>query len=142
MGRKSKVVQLTSDQRAALEQGYKQSKSASFSRRCHIILLKSQGRTSEEIAKIVGTTIQPVNRWVKRFESKGIQGLQNKPGQGRKTILNLATDEERVRKAVQKERQRLRLVKEELEQDLEKEFSLLTLKRFLKKLSADGKESD
>lgn len=142
MGRKSKVVELTSEQRAALEQGYKQSNSAAFSRRCHIILLKSQGRTSEEIGDIIGTTIQPVNRGDKRFELHGIKGLQNKPGQGRKAILNREKDEEKVRKAIKKERQRLSLVKEELEQDLEKEFSLLTLKRFLKKLSADGNESD
>jgi len=141
MGRKSKVVQLTSEQRAALEQGYRQSKSAAFSRRCHIILLKSQGRTSEEIGAIIGTTIQPVNRWVKRFEFQGMEGLQNKPGQGRKAILNRVEDEEKVRKAIQKERQRLGLAKEELEQELDKEFSLLTLKRFLKKLSADGNES-
>ncbi len=141
MGRKSKVVELTTEQRAVLEQGYKQSGSAAFSRRCHIVLLKNQGRTSAEIGDIIGTTIQPVNRWVKRFESHGIKGLQNKPGQGRKAILTRDEDEEKVRKAIKKERQRLSLIKEELEQDLEKEFSLLTLKRFLKKLSADGNES-
>lgn len=42
---------------------------------------------------------------------------------------------------IKKEPQRIKHVKEELEQELNKEFSVLTLKRFLKNLSADGNES-
>ncbi len=141
MGRKNKVVQVTPTAQEALEKGYRQSNSASFSRRCHIVLLKAQGRSSEEIASIMGTTIQPVNRWVKRYEAQGIGGLQNRNGQGRKPIFNKETDEAKVRAAVKKERQRLALAKEELEQDLGKGFSSITLRRFLKKLSADGNES-
>jgi hypothetical protein len=41
-----------------------------------------------------------------------------------------------VRQAVQKERQRLGQAKLLLEQELQKEFSLKTLKRFLKKMAA------
>lgn len=63
MGRKVKVIHLTVAKQAELEKQYRQSSSASFSRRCHIILLKAQGRSSEEIARIHGTTIQPVNDW-------------------------------------------------------------------------------
>lgn len=142
MGRKSKVVKLTDEQRLALEEGYKNSAKTQFSRRCHIILLKNEGYTSEAIAKIFRITIQPVNKWVKRYEAQGIAGLQTKPGQGRKPILNKQQDEAKVRAAVEKERQRLKLVKAELEEQLDKQFSLLTLKRFLKNLSADGNASD
>ncbi len=141
MGRKNKVVQVTPAEQEALEKGYRQSNSAAFSRRCHIVLLKAQGRSSEEIASIMGTTIQPVNRWVKRYEAQGIGGLQNRAGQGRKPIFDRTTDEAKVRAAVKKERQRLALAKEELEQGLGKGFSNITLRRFLKKLSADGSES-
>ena len=142
MGRKSKKIGLTEEQRLELEKGYKSSDSAFFSRRCHMVLLKSQGRTSEEIGSIVGTTIQPINRWVKRYLAYGIEGLRNKPGQGRKSILNSEEDAEKIRKAIEKERQRLQLVKADLEAELDKEFSLLTLKRFLKKITVDGNESD
>lgn len=141
MGRKAKVIKLTEQERVELEKGYKNSQNAHFSRRCHIILLKSEGFTSEQIANIFQITIQPVNNWVKRYESSGIGGLQTKSGQGRKPILNKEQDEAKVRAAIKKERQRLKFVKEELEQDLNKEFSLLTLKRFLKNLSADGNAS-
>lgn len=142
MGRKSKVIELTQAEKGELEKGYKYSKSKVFSQRCHIILLKNKGLTSQEIADIFGITFQPVNSWCKKYLQHGIEGLKTKPGQGRKTILNKEDDEAKVKAAIKKERQRLRLAKEELEKDLGKTFSVLTLKRFLKNLSADGNESD
>lgn len=142
MGRKNKVVKLTPDELESLEKGYRQSDSAVFSRRCQIILLKSKGYSSTAIAEVQGTTIQPVNAWVKRFEANGMEGLKSKPGRGRKRILSKEADGARVRKAVQKERQRLSLAKEELEQQTGKRFSQVTLRRFLKNLSADGSVYD
>ena len=50
-------------------------------------------------------------------------------------------DEKKVKALVKKERQRLKHAKEDLEKELGKEFSLKTLKRFLKNLSADGNAS-
>lgn len=141
MGRKSKKIDLTQAELVELEKGYRNSKSKSFSQRCHMILLKNQGRSSQEIADIFGTTFQPVNSWVKRYVKDGIDGIKTKPGQGRKPILNKLQDEVKVKAAIKKERQRIKLAKESLEKDLGKSFSILTLKRFLKNLSADGNES-
>jgi len=61
------------------------------------------------------------NRWVKRYESSGITGLQTKSGQGRKPILNKEQDGSKVRAVIKKERQRLKFVKEELEQGFPKQ---------------------
>lgn len=140
MGRKAKKIDLTDEERVELTKGYKSSNSAAYSRRCHMVLLKSQGKTSEEIAEIVCTTTQPVNRWCNRYLSLRLKGLENKPGQGRKPILNEKEDKEKVKATVKQERQQLKQVKEELEGKLNKEFSLSTLKRFLKSLTADGNE--
>lgn len=140
MGRKSKRIDLTIAEKTALEKGYKESKSKFFSQRCHIILLKNQGLTSQEIANIFRITIQPVNSWCKSYLENGIEGLKTKPGQGRKAILNREEDEQKVKAAIKKERQRLKLAKEDLERELGKSFSTITLKRFLKNLSADGNE--
>lgn len=142
MGRKSKVITLSSDERAVLEAGYKSSHSSIYSRRCHILLLKSQGLSSKEIASFLGITDQSVNNWVNRYVSNGIEGLATKPGQGRKPILDKEQDAAKVRMAVEQERQRLKVAKEQLSHQLNKDFSLLTLKRFLKNLTADGNESD
>lgn len=141
MGRKTKVIVLTEEAEAALEQGYKGKGSFVFSQRCQMILLKSQGRSSKEIAGILRTNLLSVNQWVQRYEKQGIAGLQTKGGQGRKPILDKLADEALVKAAVQKERQRLKLAKADLEATLNKEFSVRTLKRFLKKLNADGSES-
>lgn len=142
MGRKTKQLELSVEARAVLTRGYKQSKSAIFSRRCHIILLKSEGRSSKEIGQLLDMTDQAVNHWVKRYQARGIEGLQTKAGQGRKPILDEQTDADMVKSVVRQERQRLKVAKELLEQELGKDFSLLTLKRFLKNLSADGNASD
>ena len=141
MGRRAKKIDLTEAERTALEKGFKSSSSKSFSQRCHMILLKSQGRTSQEIADIFGVTFQPVNSWVKRYLESGIEGLKTRPGQGRKPILDKVQDGEKVKATIKKERQRIKLAKEELENDLGKKFSVLTLKRFLKNLGADTNES-
>ena len=141
MGRKAKTVELSTDQRAELEQGYRTSK-APFSRRCHMILLKTENRTSQEVAQIVGTNHISVNTWVNRYKSEGISGLKTKSGQGRKRILDEEKDKEKVKAAVKKERQRLKHAKAELEKELGKTFSLKTLHRFLKNLSVDGNASD
>lgn len=141
MGRKSKIIDLTDAEKKELEQGFKYSKSSHFSRRCHFVLLKNQGKTSQEIADIFGITIQPVNRWCNRFLEKGIVGLQTKKGQGRKKIFDRTNDESIVKATVQRERQRLKNAKGILEKELDKSFSLKTLQRFLKTLAADGNES-
>lgn len=141
MGRNAKKIDLTEAAKAELKIGFKQSKSKLFSQRCHLILLKHQGRTSKGIAEIYGITDQSVNNWCKRYLKKGIAGLKTKPGQGRKLILTKEQDGAKVKAAIQKERQRIKMAKEELEQNLGKKFSTSTLKRFLKRLSADGKES-
>lgn len=140
LGRKAQKIELTESQRAELEKGYRGSQSVNFSRRCHIVLLKSEGRSSKDIASIFGISDQSVNSWVKRYRRSGIEGLHTRPGQGRKPILDIEQDADKVKQAVQQERQRLSQAKILLEQELDKEFSLLTLKRFLKNLTGDGSE--
>lgn len=54
---------------------------------------------------------------------------------GEKDVSNPTTDIDLVRKAVQANRQRLRIAKADLKQGLGKEFSLRSLQRFLKSLT-------
>jgi transposase len=133
---KIRVVELTQEQRGELESGYRLGKGHAFRKRCQLVLLKSQARSSQEVAEIVKMSQISVNSWLNRYQSEGIKGLITKPGRGRKPVLDATRDTEKVRKAVQQERQRLGKAKLLLEQELAKEFSLKTLKRFLKKLSA------
>lgn len=136
MSRPVKILELSEADNIALEEGYRYSSKASYSRRCHIVLLKSKKYSSKQIAEIFGITDQSVNNWIRRFESKGLEGLTTKKGQGRPRILDKIQDAEKVKKIVKTERQRLKLAKSELENELGKEFSMKTLTRFLKLLAA------
>ena len=133
---KTKVIQLSDVQRQALEDGYRSGKSHAFRERCQMILLKSEKRTSAEIARFLDCHKITVHEWVKRFEAEGIEGLQTRPGRGRRAILQVSTDWGAVRAAVIRSRQRISLAKAELETELQKPFSTATLKRFLKKTIA------
>ena len=131
MGR-IKRIELTSTEVAALEHIYRQGTNPALGRRCQMILLKSQRRSSLEVAGIVGCCEVVVNTWLTRYEQEGFAGLHTKPGRGRKAILQAETDLEPIRHAVRGNRQRLRVAKADLEEVLGKSFSHTTLRRFLK----------
>ena len=131
MGR-IKSIALTPEQRSEIETGHRSGAGAAFRQRCQIILLKSQGRSSLDVASIVGCCEMSVNNWMARYQEQGVAGLCTKPGRGRKAILDAATDLEQVRAAVRGNRQRVRLAKAELEEALGKSFCDKTMVRFLK----------
>ncbi len=137
---KTKVIQLSDVQRQALEDGYRSGKSHAFRERCQMILLKSEKRTSAEIACFLDCHKITVHEWVKRFEAEGVAGLKTRPGRGRRAILQVSTDLGAVRAAVIRSRRRISLAKAELEGELQKPFSTATLKRFLKKTIAASNE--
>jgi len=130
---KIKVIKLDEKQKAELEKGYREGESHAFRQRCHLILLKSKGQTSIEVASVLACCEMAVNNWVKRFESEGIEGLNTRPGRGGKPILKTETDLETIREAITRNRQRLSVVRAELEMSLGKTFSEKTLNRFVKK---------
>ena len=129
---KIKTVELTRAQRDALEKGYRAGSSHAFRVRCQMVLLKSERRTSAEIANMLGCCEVVVNNWLKRYEAEGIEGLRTKPGRGRRPILDAETDLQQVKAAVAAHRQRISLAKAELEAELGKTFSQKTLERYLK----------
>ncbi len=133
---KTKVVELSDEQRSELEEGHRNGRTHSFRHRCQMILLKSEQRTSAQVKQILGGCAVVVDNWVKRYQTEGINGLQTRPGRGRKAILQ-TQDLTAVKEAVKKSRQRISQAKAELEAELGRgKFSQSTLKRFLKKTLA------
>lgn len=141
MGRVIKI-ELTDNQRKELENGYRNGKSHAFRIRCQMVLLKSEGRKSQEIANFLGLCQQAVNFWLHRYKREDINGLLVKKGRGRPSILSPKEDLESIKQAVKRHRQRISVAKAELESSLGKEFSQKTLERFLKNLTADINASD
>jgi transposase len=136
MGKK-RIPLLTKEQVKELNHLYTTDGSHKVRQNAHIILLKSQGHSSEYITTLSGYPKHAVtiNTWLNRYESSGIAGLKNKAGQGRKKILNKATDETIVKDIVKSERQRLTYAKSLIEKELDVQMSKRTLTRFLKRLT-------
>ncbi len=132
---KTKVIELSDKQREELENGYRDGKTHSFRQRCQMVLLKSERRSSLEVVNILGSCEMTVNNWLKRYQQYGIEGLRTRPGRGRKSILRIE-DLELVKAQVKASRQRISLAQAELEASLGKDFSVTTLKRYLKKTVA------
>lgn len=133
MGRSNKPI-LSDSERTDLENGYRSGKTHGLRQKCHLVLLKAEGRSSEDVAKIVGVCTMTVNNWIRRYHNEGIQGLQIKPGRGRKakTVFDREDDEAALRQAVQENRQRLELAKEEFESLTGKTVTTNALRAFLK----------
>lgn len=133
---KIKTITLSDDERTALDYAWRHGKTHDYRQRCQMVLQKAQGLRSKDVAAQLGCCEPIVNTWLKRYQAAGLAGLATKKGQGRKSILQRDSDLAAVREAVKNNRQRISQAKAELTETLGKEFSTLTLKRFLKKTVA------
>ena len=80
-------------------------------------------------------TVPTVYTWVKRYEENGIKGLETRPGQGRKPIMD-CSDEEAVRKAIEEDRQSVSKAREAWQNATGKEASDITFKTFFRNIGA------
>ncbi len=137
---KTKVVQLNEEQRAELDKGYKNGKSHAFRTRCRMVLLKSEKRTSTEVADFLGCCEVAVNNWLTRYEEEGIEGLKTRAGRGRPPILSEQNPLhlQKVKAEIEKHPNSVKTVVARLEEDLALLMHPETLKRFLKKMVTDS----
>lgn len=131
-----KVLELTEVDRLKLEKGYHTGPTHKYRIRCKSILLKSEGKSAPKIAEMLEVTVPTVYTWIKRYEENGINGLETRPGQGRKPIMD-CSDEETVRKAIEQDRQSVSKAREAWQNATGKEASDITFKRFLETLVQD-----
>jgi transposase len=134
---KTHIPLLTPGQLSELEEGYTKGKTHVFRLRCHIVLLKHQGHTAQQITTLKGYPKHQgtINTWVSRYEKLGMKGLKNKEGQGRKAILSEDVHSQVIREIVKTERQRLDYAKSLIETRFDLKMSKKTLNRFLKTLA-------
>ena len=131
-----KVLVLTEVDRLKLEKGYHYGPTHKYRIRCKSILLKSEGKSAPQIAEMLEVTVLTDYAWIKRYEEIGINGLEPRPGQGRKPIMD-CSDEETVRKAIEQDRQSVSKAREAWQNATGKEASDITFKRFLEALVQD-----
>jgi transposase len=105
-----------------------------------MVLLKSEKRTSTEVADFLGCCEVVVNNWLKRYEQEGVEGLKTRAGQGRPPILSQQKAEhlKKVKAEIEKHPNSVKTVVAHLEEDLALSLHPETLKRFLKKMVTDS----
>ncbi len=128
-----RYIHLEAPEVITLQEGYQNVTHHQFRMRCHCLLLSHQQQDMAALAAIFGVTHATISNWLTTWQTKGIAGLRNQAGQGRKAILK-QTDLALVKAKVQHNPQHLKAVRDELKAELKREFSDKTLRRFLKSL--------
>jgi len=134
------IKSLSETEKHALEVGHRQGKSYQYRNRCQAILLSASGYSVQQLASLFQVKDLSIYKWMNGYEAKGIDGLLNQKGKGRKPLLKLenVTHRQVVDEQISQENQRLKVAKAQIEQQLEVTFSESTLKRFLKKAITSG----
>ena len=121
--RAKRYIKLEPSEVLTLEEGYKNVSHHQFKSRCHCLLLSNQGYDMASLAKIFGVTQPSITHWFDSWQQKGITGLRNQSGQGRKFILT-QSDKDLIKSKVQSSPQELKKVRQELKEELNKEYIL------------------
>ena len=132
-----RFITLTADERATLSAGRHCHRQYQFRDRCHGLLLSADGHDVAAIMAVLQVSRPTVYTWFNRWQTGGLAGLANAAGQGRRPVLG-AADEALVAAVVRANRQQLKGVAATLRQELAKDFSARTLRRFLKSTAARG----
>lgn len=97
MARPISILELTPEERTVLRRRLAaRTSSQRDALRARIVLMRADGQREADVAKAVGTSINTVSLWSKRFEEQGLKGLEDAPGRGRKPSL----PPEKIRKVI------------------------------------------
>jgi transposase len=74
--------------RIAIQQEIARSDESRYDHRLHGLLLLSSGQSCQQIANLFGEDRRTVQRWVKRFEQEGLEGMRDSQRSGRPACLD------------------------------------------------------
>lgn len=131
------IPPLNTEEKATLEEGYRNHAKYHFRNRCKSILMSDDGVSVPEIARFFKTRSRTVYTWFNRWETVGVAGLMILPGRGRTAVLNGCDADEigMIEEAVRENPQSLREVCKELSVKLSFKVTKDMLRRFIKKNS-------
>lgn len=83
------VIHLTLERRAALERWQRSmTLPVGLVRRARVVLLMDEGQSLTAAARICGLTQRNARKWVLRYLERGLAGLEDKTGRGRKPVFS------------------------------------------------------
>ena len=138
-----RFIKLSEPEIMILQEGHKNVSQFQFRNRCFCLILSGQGKTVRELAQFFEVSRITIYAWFDAWETSGITGLMNRPGQGRKSILSLQNPEhiKQVKNAIAKNPQSVKSAVAELEPKLQVKMHPETLKCVLKNLVSVGAAS-
>jgi transposase len=101
-GRPKALLQLTDDERSALERNVRRRKSAQqFVLRSRIVLACAGGKDNQSVAEELGVTPHTVGKWRRRFVENRLEGLHDEPRPGGPRLISDDQVEEVVVKTLE-----------------------------------------
>jgi transposase len=100
--------------------------------RAHSLLLSHQGVSMPQIARIYQVDYRSVSSWIDQGQTKGLVGLYDQAGAGRRPTLSL-DEQHKVQQYLHDSPKDLKKVVHQLEQETGKRVSTKTIKRLMKK---------
>jgi transposase len=100
--------------------------------RAHSLLLSHQGVSMPQIARMYQVDYRSVSSWIDQWQTRGLVGLYDQPGAGRRPTLSL-DEQQKVQQYLQDSPKDLKKVVHQLEQETGKRVSTKTIKRLIKK---------
>lgn len=83
------VIELSAQQRVELEQRLRsRSVKAGLQKRCRAVLAIADGMTFRKAMTLADMTDKHLRKWYRRFQERGIDGLNDLPGRGRKSAFS------------------------------------------------------
>jgi len=132
-----RFISLNADERSTLAAARHHHPQYQFRTRCQCLLLSADGHDVGALARVLAVSRRTVYTGFNRWQTGGLADLANAAGQGRRPILG-AADEASVAAAVRANRQQPKEVSATLRQELGKNFSPRTWRRFLKSVAGVG----
>jgi len=114
-----------------LKRIYQSSQYYQVRQRAHCIQLSYQGYTIKELMKIFQVSRNTIYNWFNNWEERGLVGLYNSPGQGRKPSFN-TSQKEQIKAWVKEKPKQLGWAQRKIQEEWEISVSTKTIKRVIK----------
>lgn len=116
-----------------LQRIYQQSRHHQVRQRAHCLLLHQEGFSIAQLQDIFQVSRKTLYNWFNAWEDRGLVGLYNQPGRGRKATFTLE-QQQQIRLWVQQHPQQLKQVLQKVKAEWNISVSSKTIKRLLKAL--------
>ncbi len=127
------IREITPETLSLLHRLYRSSRHHQVRQRAHFLILFHQGKTLAQLMPLFSVTRPTLYNWINAWEFRGILGLYNQPGQGRKRTFT-PDQEEEIYQWVQASPIQLNNVLARIQETWNIKISKKTLKRILKRL--------